>query len=321
LDAAYRPAGWLTTWYGFNLFSPSSLAFDRTMAILGLFGIVNLLAGFFLLGRNHVVAWLTITPLFALCLPFIAIPVAGAFAQRSVPEILAFHRLLLAIPVGLAMVVLGSGLTRAKRTGDERLKAGNRILFSPFPIRSSPFPIVVIVLLALSITSANGPYYNRLFNVLLRPAADLAMTHVVTDLPAFQEESSKLYLPARVISTLGIRYVAYAARIVDASFALRRIQNIYPAPATPVQRVESVMLLMSEISVSKERAYLFLPPVKDLETPISISAFISQHWLPQEVALEHAVGQEMATTASKLGGREIKTAAGTCYLFGDWKVP
>ena len=39
---------------------------------MGVIGLVNLAAGLLLLRRNHLVGWLTITPLFALSLPFVA---------------------------------------------------------------------------------------------------------------------------------------------------------------------------------------------------------------------------------------------------------
>jgi hypothetical protein len=114
LDANYRPAGWLSYWYGFNVFDPRSLAGERTLAILGIFGIVNLFAGLFLLRRNHLVAWLTLTPLLVLSLPVVAIPFAGVLAGRNVDEILTFHRMLLAIPGGLAIVCFGAGIANHK---------------------------------------------------------------------------------------------------------------------------------------------------------------------------------------------------------------
>ena len=104
LDEFYRPGRWLTAWYGFNLFSHTSPAFDRATIIIGLHGLLNLLAGLFLLRRNHVVAWLTLTPAIALSLPIVAIPFSNALASQSTNDIITFHRMFFSIPVALAAV-------------------------------------------------------------------------------------------------------------------------------------------------------------------------------------------------------------------------
>jgi hypothetical protein len=116
LDSAYRPGGWLTAWYGFNVFSFQTDAGDRTRQIIGFFGLINLAAGLVLLRRNHVVAWLTGVPLVALCFPFVAIPLAGFLGKYSdgLGQIILFQRMLLAIPSGLAIVCLAAEIANRK---------------------------------------------------------------------------------------------------------------------------------------------------------------------------------------------------------------
>jgi len=192
LDAAYRPAGWLTSWYGFDLFSPSSPPFDRSLQILGAFGAVNLVAGLLLLRRNHVAAWLTVTPLFALCLPFVVIPFANALAQRSVPEILTFHRLLLSIPAGLALICaiqwranqsvsvkpkLGAPAAHEEIAGKQAHPA---LSSARRAIRFSAFPLFLLSLAALLLVPANGPSYNRFWQALMVSPDDLMMKPVVS---------------------------------------------------------------------------------------------------------------------------------------------
>ena len=106
--AGYVRDGWLTPWYGFNLFAFQLPVGDRTLWILGLFGLVNLAAGLLLLRRNHLVGWLTIIPLIALSLPFVAIPLVELISRHSPDEgVITFARFLFAIPSGLALVALG----------------------------------------------------------------------------------------------------------------------------------------------------------------------------------------------------------------------
>jgi len=113
--AGYVHDGWLTSWYGFNLFAFRLPVGDRTLQIVGVLGLVNLAAGLLLLRRNSLVGWLTLTPLLALCLPFIAIPFAGALARHGdLINIITFQRMLFAIPSGLAIVALGAQIAGDK---------------------------------------------------------------------------------------------------------------------------------------------------------------------------------------------------------------
>jgi len=181
LDDPYRSSGWLTAWYGFNVLAPHSLAGDRAIVILGAFGIINLVAGLFLLRRNHVAGWLAVTPLLALCLPFVAIPFANALAQIALSEIIDFHRMLLTIPAGLALVAMGCALAEnAPRGGRTIAKAGSTSwlpLVGPAARRATtdPFLLLILTLVALVVVPADQPFYNRFWHALMIPPRDLVM--------------------------------------------------------------------------------------------------------------------------------------------------
>jgi hypothetical protein len=348
LDAAYRPAGWLTAWYGFNVLSPRSLAGDRTMAILGFFGIVNFIAGVFLLRRNHIAGWLTITPLLALCLPFAAIPFANALAKRSVPDILAFHRMLLAIPSGLAIVGLGTEVANRKsqvpgpKFQAASLDSGTSEQPSAYNLRPasrslsegglsasglSIFSLFLLIFTAVLLVPANGPHYNRFWNVLMVPASDLAMSPVLEaaggpssgeprgqfsyrsgSLPMADTQLFTTPSAGLVIMSSGERNVAY-------------IENklvLFPVPSPPSARIGH--LLNWILTTNRKNVLLLLPPVSSIQTPISLTGYLSTHWLPQEMALDYTGNLEIETTARALGGRETKTPAATYYSFGDWKA-
>jgi hypothetical protein len=111
--AGYVRDGWLTPWYGFNVFAFSLPVGDRTLQIVGVLGLVNLATGLLLLRRNSLVGWITITPLLALSLPLIAIPLADLLAKHGdLINIITFQRMLFAIPSGLALVVLGAQIAK-----------------------------------------------------------------------------------------------------------------------------------------------------------------------------------------------------------------
>ena len=108
--ANYVRDGWLTHWYGFNVFAFALPVSDRALWVLGLIGLVNLAVGILLLRKNHVIGWLTVTPLIALCLPFVAIPLAGLILKHNPDEgVITFARLLFATPPSLALIALLEG--------------------------------------------------------------------------------------------------------------------------------------------------------------------------------------------------------------------
>jgi len=166
IDAVYRPGGWLNAWYGFNFFTWPSPAADRAMQILGLLGLINLGAGVFLLRRNHVVAWLTALPILALALPVVALPFANKLAASSTVEIITFHRLLFAMPSGLALMLCISQQTTRKITA---------------PNNSSQWVFAGLGLLIMAVVSVSpqSNTNNRLWNLVSATPQDLQLQSIV----------------------------------------------------------------------------------------------------------------------------------------------
>jgi len=183
IDSHFRPEGWLNAWYGFNLFAWPSPTADRAMQILGLFGVVNVLAGILLLLRNHIVGWLTISPVLALSLPFVALP----FANRIVDEPIVYHRMFFAIPSGLAIVALAQRrFSKASRQSSDhgpRTIARNALgsLSSQSALHSfSSLSSVLLLGLAFAVTiPASQIDFNRSWQVIARVPDDLQMKPVI----------------------------------------------------------------------------------------------------------------------------------------------
>ena len=172
LNEVYRPQGWLTACYGFNFFSLSSPAFERLSHILGAFGAINLFLSLWLIVRkNHVAGWLTLTPIIVLILPCFALPFAHLLAATTSAEnIVTFHRMLLAVPAGLALVAALDALLSTRAIAASRGAPLSR--YSPMLLLTTGLPLV----LGLSPAS---PSYNRSWHSLQRTPDDLQLRHLV----------------------------------------------------------------------------------------------------------------------------------------------
>ncbi len=360
LDSAYRPGGWLTAWYGFNLFSHQTDfgPGDRTRWIIGLFGLFNLIGGLALLRRNHLVGWLTITPLLALCLPVFAIPLANALkAHNSIEEaIVTFPRMLFAIPSGLAIVCLAAEIANRKfqvpsfkfqetsgGTSQEdaaQRRANQTAPFSSLPpvessqeiaeeaegtstregnvsqkgtegmdlhsaqihafsFQLSAFPVLLLTLTALLVVPANGPSYNRLWQILTIPPADSTMRTMIAladgmggsrDIPR-----ERICDPAMAV-TPGLGYVLETTGKMAALFR-RKAGAFPPAPTT-----EKMIARLRDLDPAAVRV-VPISAVEVLYTPYSLAGFLSGHWLPNDVPLDYATQDELTASAS-LGSRE-----------------
>ncbi len=174
LDEIYRPHGWLTGWYGFNFYSPSSPAFERSLQILGSLGILNLiLAVLLVLRRNHVVGWLTLLPIVVLACPSFAIPFAQVLSSQGSPVdgILIFHRMLFFCGASLAMVTFAAPWLVNIRVEEIR----NREMVTA--------PILPNALLWLGLAGAvslspGKSAYNRSWHAIHVPPRDLQLRSV-----------------------------------------------------------------------------------------------------------------------------------------------
>jgi hypothetical protein len=190
IAAIYQAQGWLNAWYGFNLFDPHSIAFDRSMHILGAFGLLNLAAAVWLIRRNHIVGWLTLMPVVALALPCVALPFAQFIATTThTSYILTFHRMLFAIPSGLALVATLSKMvgpacshypleSLSPVLGDPRPPGDAMQVAAALP-RGFAFLMIPMALGAALIAPPHAPNsinlfgYNRSWNALAIVPADL----------------------------------------------------------------------------------------------------------------------------------------------------
>ena len=179
LDEVYHPQGWLTEWYGFNFFSLSSPTFERSLHILGAFGVLNLVLGLWLIVRkNHVAGWLTLTPVIALAMPCFALPFAHVLATHPHPEsIITFHRFLFTVPLGLAVVALASSQTRRQEIDATHVVARAPLpSFAPLGLTKG-FVLPVAGLAGAVALSPGAPMFNRLWHSLHVTPNDLSLRH------------------------------------------------------------------------------------------------------------------------------------------------
>lgn len=357
---SYRTSGWMTAWYGFNLVVPSSPGLQRAWVMIGAFGGINLVAGVWLIARNHIVGWLTLMPPLALTLPFISIPFANQLAAQN-NYIITFHRPLFAIPAGLALVTLGALWRNASRhTVPARAVAPSNHAnagMSAVSLRRLPgdilagssqfrFALVLAPLIELVASPAGGPSFNRLYSLLMVPPDDLAMRHVLTEpslplLVAAQEslrrsiqavktkggprdprispwtsfESARVSTAPRLLTTPGIGYVAVAGNVATGTFSEKSL--LHPPATTRVWLGWSI----ADASGHNRDAILLVPPATSVFTSESISGYLSRHWLPQDIALEHAAASELESRAITENWQKKNHDSGnTCFTFGTWEL-
>jgi len=301
IDAVYLPQGWLSHWYGFNILSPDSPACDRMLQIIGAVGLVNLAAGLLLLRRNHLVGWLTIMPLIALCLPCVAIPFAGALARHeSDINIITFQRMFFAIPAGLAMVCLGARIM-ACRTEDSPA-ASCRPFFA--------YTVAMGSLVILTTVSSSSPRYNHFWHALVQTPADLQMDGLMADLkpPAFVLNHSRPLLATgpigAVLQSAGIETASPAGRAIGAPIA-DSANNVISLITNPQNSADLVCI----------------PPAQALYTSVSIASQLAGHWPPQQVASDYAAGPELKAAALQVGGMKLQDSSATLYQLEKTSTP
>jgi hypothetical protein len=297
VDSIYLPHGWMTRWYAFKLFDLSSPAFERAWVIIGATGGLNLLASLWLLRRNHVVAWLTLMPVVLLLLPCFALPFANLLARSTDWEsgyIIAFHRLLLAIPAGLAIAAaVGPPAVKHRPSADSSPQNPN---IAPRGV----FTAVFAALLALTLLPVKGTSFNRFFNTVMVPPADLAMksvlnSNLVREMHENQQReraTDPSLAPLNrdaVLATPGISYVLNATGLTQMRRARKGI--IRPIPATVASFAESVIKVLPTLGQMPLHRAEF--PASTLFSPQSQTAALSGHWLPTEVAQEFSTQAEL----------------------------
>ena len=166
LIARYRNEGWLNALYGFALQSPDSPASGRYLQIVGTIGMASLVAAAFLLRRNHVAGWLTVVPTLALFSPAIAIPFAHFVGANGVTENIAtFHRMLMAMPLSLAIVVVYVLFLNSTAVVPTRRSSQHLLAILALPC----------ALAAATLLPPSNPSYSRFWNALAVVPDSLAL--------------------------------------------------------------------------------------------------------------------------------------------------
>lgn len=292
LDLEYRRDGWLNAWYAFNICSWPSPAADRAMQILGVFGAINLAAGVGLICRNSCVGWLTVGPVFGLCMPFVSIPIAEVFAVRGEP-ILTFHRLLFAIPSGLALTSIGVA------AADRLRKLKNRMVGevgSSVGIKYLVFATVLLLALCFVLLPSSGFSFNRLWNAVSIQADDLRLLSVGKELSGgYIQRQGRV---DRVVAAPGFGFVLGIKGSDKVVLADNRTIVSNSAPST---RADIVVGEVEKEGEGGKSTLVVVPQWTSLTSSISLAAVLSKHWYPSEVALQYVGGSEIESAAIQLG--------------------
>ena len=304
LDAVYRPGGWLTAWHGFDILSPNSPAGNRAIQIFGLLGVVNLIAGAWLMTKRSVIGWLTVAPVLLLLSPAFTIPFADAVARFGPPGydyMITFNRFLLAIPAGLALCLLIpellTSLTRVSSTAVSPGEASR--------LKSFAFPGLLAGLTFFVLLPASQPFFNRFWHQFMKVPNDLAENHVtqiarsnlfaapnrVTGFPSETSGPAVAQSPPDILSTPGVGFVI--SSFGERSVVFRNKWMTYPSLSTPIDRIQYLELAIIEHVQTKQPAVLVVPPYTALSSPHSLAGFLSGHWLVHQVALEQTGGPEI----------------------------
>ena len=321
IQEVYRAENWFTPWYGFNVLSPTSPAFGRVVDIFGIFGGLNFVLGLFLIRRNHVAGWLTIMPTLALSFPFVAIPLANAIAgsEHGAGYITTFHRLLLATPSGLALVVFASKLhtTKIRWASSVFQTAARKTAASGGARFAIIFPFT---LLFLTVVPANGVFHNRLWHAFARPPSDLQWRHLIsaTDNPFLNPTTGSS--PGQVLTTPGVGYILGATGAEHVIFKNKGMA--YPNATDPATRLDTLLHRVVEARDFDVQTYLLIPSTVSQFTPSSHAGYLSGHWLPQQVAFDYAGESEIAEVAHSLPGTSTLKASPvvTWYKLGQRPV-
>lgn len=297
----YRSTGWMTPWYGFNLVFPHSPAAQRSIQLLGAVGLLNLAAGAWLLRRNHLAGWLTLTPVLALLCPLFAIPFATLLSKTSIEYVVVAPRMLLGIPTGMTLVVVCQ----------EALARLESSLLSDSRKRTFIcYAAVVACMAAFLIIPANAPYYNRCWQALARTPADLTLQGAIADFS--RPELARFRLPdaPHFLTTNGLGFAARAAGFQTVTFSDRVIS--YPDIRPPSAEAEPRFSFLANPR-SRDTA-VYAPSVLALHSAHSLAGFLSGHWWAQEVALGHAASPETAAFALRQGTGQMAVTGGTLYF-------
>ncbi len=298
-DAIANPGGWLSPVHGLNLLHPASPAASQAWVVLGWLGIANLAAGVILLARGHVVGWLTIGPPAMLCLPLVAVPLTDYLLRFG--DLAIFHRLLFAIPSGLALALVGEGLVRSLRGAKHGISRG-----------LAPAAVATIAL-AFAVLPAGRNGFNRAWHVLAIAPDDLSLRHLpLQTAPALQDKIT--------VVPPGLDFAFAAKRLTPLpDYALNWSSRLIVSTETftSARRWELATQAL-DVAANRDRpARAFVPDPYSITSDFSLAARLSGHWLDQEVSLEHAASPEFRRAALAKGFHPSGDAQGSLLESGS----
>ena len=148
---------WFYFWGGFKLFSLNpeiNNSSGRCMQILGWYGILNCLSSIYLIKKNHILGWISLSPILFLLYPPFAQTLAFILLEYNV--LIVFQRILLGIPVSFSIILILKNVTEFK---------------FPKVSKTLIIPFIFIFHLLFSI-NPNPQYFGRFFNIFERPNSD-----------------------------------------------------------------------------------------------------------------------------------------------------
>lgn len=272
----YAALGYLNGWYGFNLLDLTSAAGDRLLQISSLVGVLSALAAVYLIAKNQVVGWMTLTPTVVLLMPCITVPFTEYMVHGG--EIYAFHRLLLAAPCGMALVAVGA-------QGFGWMDRNPRLL------NMAAQAVLLLGLICCMSFSPGKPLYNRLWNVTAQTPGDLALSSLVTALTRGSVSAAQGAAPSKILATPDIGFVALALSQPTTQEAIRSL-------GTPAPTATYILKLLIDYE-GIGTATLTLPDPLLNYTPFSTAAVLSGHWLPTDVTVICAGRRELLADSQK----------------------
>ncbi len=162
VNGDFKSMGWLSQIFGFNIFSWHSPASDRAVMIIGGMGVASLIVALVHLCQNKLVGWLTWGPVLWLSLPAFALPFANLLAESGKEQIVTFHRMFFALPIGLS-IAWWFDSSRGKWSSSSKLR------------QEISFAALLLLLWAIVATNPGRPSYNRFWNLVAVAPADLQL--------------------------------------------------------------------------------------------------------------------------------------------------
>lgn len=259
------------------------------LQIFSFLGLSSAIAALYLIAKNHVVGWLTLTPLIALLLPGIAVPFTLLLVRDG--EIFAFHRALLAAPCGLALVTVAA--------------EGFRFLESKPRYFSVMASCTLLIALACAVTLSPGkPFYNRVWNTTSQTPRDLSWSGLVGELT-----TKRAPLSSRILATSDVGFVALSVRQPTTQGASRSLG------ITAHEATFTLKLLIAYDQIGN--ATLALPDPLQLYTPNSTAAIFSGHWPPLDLTLVCSGYHELVALSQKNDWAAISPSSAVLFRKRD----